>query len=116
MSTTTDATASARLRPPGRRGLATLAVGTGAVAGWLLILLAVTLLAEPHPDVLVPGPPRHTLALLHGTDIRVTDLQDHYAVLHGTRPGFVRTLYAQGAYAVLPARAPGCFGVMRKPG
>lgn len=112
MSTTTeilDATCVLRAQPWSR----TLAIGGAALAGWLAILVGVTALAEPHPDVLVPGPPRHTLALLHGTDIRVSDLRETHAVLRGTTPGFVRMLYARGALLVLPVRAPGCMPAAR---
>ncbi len=91
----------------------TLAIAAGALSAWLVILIGITLVAEPHPDVLVPGPPRHTLSLLRGTDIRVTDLQETHAILHGSSPGFVRTLYARGAVVVLPARAPGCMPFAR---
>ena len=115
MSTTTDPQ-----RPPPRRVLrhaaSLLVVGAAALAGWLTILLAVTAIAEPHPNVLVFGPPQHTLSLLRETDIRVADLQANYAVLHGRSRGFVRTLYARGALLVLPARAPGCFGFMPQRG
>ena len=102
-----------RAVPRARAWLRTLAIGGAALTGWLAILVGVTVIAEPHPDVMVLGPPRHTLSLLRGTDIRITDLQETHTVLHGTGPGFVRTLYARGALLVLPARMPGCMPFTR---
>lgn len=112
MSTTTDVCESVST-PRARPWLRTLTIGGAALVAWLAILIGITVVAEPHPDVLVLGPPRHTLSLLRGTDIRVTDLQETHAVLHGTARGFVRTLYARGALVVLPARAPGCMPFAR---
>lgn len=113
MSMTTDLIAT-HAEPPSRSWSRTLGIGGLAVFCWIAILVGVTVVAEPHPDVLVLGPPHHTLSLLRDTDIRVTDLQETHAVLHGTGRGFVRTLYARGAFLVLPARAPGCMPFPRE--
>lgn len=112
MSTITETreTAPARRARPWVR---TIVTGGGALLVWLALLAGVTVIAEPHADVMVLGPPRHTLSLLRGTDIRLTDLQETHAVLHGTGRGFVRQLYAHGALVVLPARAPGCMALRR---
>lgn len=110
MSMTTEAgtRSAATLRATWRRWGGTLVIAITALAGWLTILMAVTVIAEPNRDVLVLGPPQHTLSLLRGTDIRVSDLKETHAVLHGSTRGFVRTLYAHGAVMVLPARIHGC--------
>ena len=80
-------------------------------AGWLAILVAVTAAFEPTNDVVVFGPPRRTLALLDGTDIRITDVRPHMTKLRGTEPGFVRALYANGAMLVLPVKSASCLGL-----
>ncbi len=79
-------------------------------AGWVAVMALVTWMFEPTSDVLVLGPPKRTLALIEGTDIRIADLRSHYAILRGTERGFVRTLYARGAVLVLPAKSKSCLG------
>ena len=100
MSTTTDRTTS------------TVASVLPAVfAGWLTVLVGVTAAFEPTNDVVVLGPPSRTLALLDGTDIRITDVRPHMTKLRGTEPGFVRALYANGAMLVLPVKSASCLGL-----
>lgn len=77
-------------------------------AGWVAVMALVTVTFEPMNDVLVLGPPERTLALIEGTDIRITDLRSHYAILRGTERGFVRALYVRGAGLVLPAKSVSC--------
>lgn len=82
-----------------------------AFVGWLAVLAGVTVVLEPTSDVVVFGPPERTLALLEGSDTRLTNITPRYAILRGTEPGFVRALYANGAGLVLPARNSSCLGL-----
>ena len=100
MSTTTE---------PETRAL--FAVLPAVFAGWLTILITVTAAFEPTKVVLVFGSPERTLALLDGTDIRITDVRPHMTKLRGTEPGFVRALYANGAMLVLPVKSASCLGL-----
>ena len=100
MSTTTDRTTSTAA-----------SVLPAVFAGWLTILVGVTAAFEPTNDVVVFGPPSRTLALLDGTDIRITDVRPHMTKLRGTEPGFVRALYANGALLVLPVKSASCLGL-----
>jgi hypothetical protein len=97
MSTTTDIT-----RTAGR-----VAAALGA---WAALVVAITAVAEPTRDAVIFGDPRRALALLEGTDTRILDVGAHRTIVRGTAKGFVRELYANGAWLVLPARAGGCLG------
>lgn len=99
MSTTTE-----------RRLSSLLQTAALVAAGWVGVMAMVTVVFEPMTDVLVLGPPERTLALIEGTDIRITDLRPRYAILRGTERGFVRALYARGAGLVLPAKSVSCLG------
>ncbi len=74
------------------------------------MILAITAAAEPTRDAIVFGAPPSTLALLAGSDTRVVGIGDSYLVVRGAERGFVRALYANGAWIVLPARTGGCLG------
>lgn len=100
MSTTTDHTTRT-----------VVSVLPAVFAGWITVLVAVTAAFEPTNDVVVFGSPERTLALLDGTDIRITDVRPHMTKLRGTEPGFVRALYANGAMLVLPVKSSSCLGL-----
>lgn len=80
-------------------------------AGWIAVLVAVTAAFEPTNEVVVFGPPSRTLALLEGTDIRITDVRPFMTKLRGTERGFVRALYGNGAMLVLPVKSASCLSL-----
>ena len=78
------------------------------VALWFGGLAAAAVLAEPTRGVLVFGPHETTVrAVVAGTTV-LLDAGNGYVVAHGNRTGFVRELYAAGAWFVLPAISGGC--------
>ncbi|MEQ1647113.1 MAG: hypothetical protein ABL898_00885 [Hyphomicrobiaceae bacterium] len=81
------------------------------ICGWFAIIVGVTVVAEPTKDVVIFGNPQRTLALLDGTDLRIVNLQSSYLIVRGAEQGFVRALYANGAWLVLPARGRTCFAL-----
>jgi hypothetical protein len=93
------------LRPT--RFLAQSAIVLGT---WTIALAVITLALEPVPTAAVLGPTARTIAALRGTDTRIVDAGPGYVIVRGYSPGFVRELYARGAFLVLPARTGGCLG------
>jgi hypothetical protein len=104
MSTTTDALSVDGL-PIGRRAARFL----GAA---LLVVLLATVLAEPTRKVAVFGPTEATFRALTRGDGRLVDGGSGYIIVQGQDPGFVRHLYAGGAWLVLPVITGGCRGRM----
>jgi hypothetical protein len=75
---------------------------------WFAGLAAAAVLVEPTRGVLVFGPNETTVrAVVAGTSV-ILDAGNGYLVAHGNRTGFVRELYAAGAWFVLPATGGGC--------
>jgi hypothetical protein len=107
MSTTTDIhesdSAFALVRPAGL-----------TLAAWLALVAVITVVAEPMRDAVVFGAPEQTLALLTGSDTRIVDVQPTYLVVRGVERGFVRALYANGAWIVLPARSGSCLAIPKR--
>jgi hypothetical protein len=83
-------------------------VTAAALTGWLVVLVGVTAATEPTRDVLLLGAPAYTLSLLAGSDTRLVTVGEKFTIVRGTEPGFVRALYANGAWLVLPARGKSC--------
>jgi hypothetical protein len=79
-----------------------------ALGGWFGGLALVTATLEPSRDVVLFGAPEHTLARLTGTDLRIVTITERRLIVRGTAPGFVRALYANGAWLVLPVRGRSC--------
>ena len=89
-----------------------LRFGAMALAIWFAFL-PLAMLAEPTFDAMIVGPPDRTLAALAGSDTRIMELGDTYLVVRGSERGYVRALYANGAWLVLPARAGGCIDLSK---
>jgi hypothetical protein len=81
-----------------------------ALAAWFCLAAGIMAVAEPTRDAVVIGPPRETLAALAGSDTRIVEAGTGYLIVRGTQAGFVRALYAGGAWLVLPHRTGGCRG------
>jgi hypothetical protein len=103
---TTEADIVTRTWPLLRAGMVALCV-------WLGLIIGLTVLVEPSRDAIVFGSPMRTLALLDNSDTRILSVGPNHLVVRGVERGFVRALYANGAWVVLPARAGGCLNLAR---
>ena len=101
MSTTID-----RLRRGGRFVGASLA----ALAAWFALAAVATLALEPSRTVAVFAPQASSLAAVVHADGRLVGAGAGFMVVQGDGTGFVRRLYAGGAWLVLPALTGGCRG------
>jgi hypothetical protein len=109
MSTTTDGLSADGLSI-GRRAARFLGAALLVASLWFAGLAATTVLAEPTRRVAVFGPAETTLRALTQGDGRLVDGGNGYIIVQGQDPGFVRQLYAGGAWLVLPVIAGGCRG------
>ena len=109
MSTTTDALSVDGLSI-GRRATRFLGAALLVTSIWFVGLAAATVLAEPTRRVAVFGPAETTLRALTRSDGRLVDGGNGYIIVQGQDSGFVRHLYAGGAWLVLPVIAGGCSG------
>lgn len=75
---------------------------------WFVVLATVVVIAEPTRDVVVLGPPEISLGAVATGPSLVLDAGQTFVVVRGVRDGFVRELYAGGAWLVLPAMPGGC--------
>jgi hypothetical protein len=101
MSTTTDAC---------RRAGRFLGAAVTALAAWFALAAAATLALEPSATVAVFAPLHSAVAATVHADARLINAGSGYVVIRGEREGFVRRLYAGGAWLVLPALTSGCRG------
>lgn len=88
--------------------------GATALGVWFAMLVVLTVLVEPTRDVVVIGPAG--LAALADSDTRIGDVGRLSITVRGMERGFVRALYAGGAWLVLPSRVGGCLGLRRLAG
>jgi hypothetical protein len=88
-----------------------LSHAAAALIVWCLLIVVITALFEPAVDVVLVGPPSRMLQTLDGTDSRIVDAGRFYVRVRGTERGFVRALYANGAWLVIPASIGGCIGL-----
>jgi hypothetical protein len=114
MSTTTDAQTVDGLpvdgRSIGRRAARFLGAALLVTSLWFAGLAAATVLAEPTRRVAVFGPAETTLRALTQGEGRLVDGGTGYIIVQGQDAGFVRHLYAGGAWLVLPVITGGCRG------
>lgn len=83
-----------------------------ALAAWFSALAVVTYATEPSGEVLVWLPDARLAEALSSAPVSVLDGQrGGFLRVRGDAPGFVRTLYASGAWLVLPAGSGGCRAV-----
>jgi hypothetical protein len=81
---------------------------------WFAGLAAVVVIAEPTRDVVVLGPPETSMAAVSAGPSLLLDAGRSFVIVRGVRDGFVRELYAGGAWLVLPAMSGGCRTPSRK--
>ena len=73
---------------------------------WFGSLAALTLAIEPTRDVIVFGAAQSAMQ----APVGLLDAHDGFVRVRGSEAGFVRALYANGAWLVLPASNGGCRG------
>ena len=87
----------------------TISVALVALAGWFTTLAVVTYAAEPSREVMVWVPEARLAETLSSAPVSVLGGQrGGFLRVRGDTPGFVRILYASGAWMVLPAGSGGC--------
>jgi hypothetical protein len=77
----------------------------GAACGVLIIWMLVAgfaALAEPADTVTIFGPQAKLMQAVTGTDVQLINAGRGFMIVRGRSSGFVRALYAAGAWAVLP--------------
>jgi hypothetical protein len=85
-------------------------VGSALLVAALLFagLAAIVVIAEPTHDVVVFGPPETSMQAVAAGPSLLLDAGQTFILVRGVRAGFVRELYAGGAWLVLPAMSGGC--------
>ncbi|CAN0395671.1 unnamed protein product, partial [Phaeothamnion confervicola] len=80
-----------------------------ALLAWFGSLTAAARLFEPTAAVLVIGPGRDAaIASAVAADVDLLDTSFSFLMVSGRSPGFVKRLYASGAWLVLPLGSGGC--------
>lgn len=94
-------------------GRGALAATMVALVFCLSALIGLAWRARASEDVIVWAPQGRLAAMLSMAPVSLVDAgRAGFVVLRGDAPGFVATLYAQGAWVVLPARrGSGCVSV-----
>jgi hypothetical protein len=101
MSTTTDAISLRRW--------SFVAYGALALTIWFAGLAFAARAFEPTDAVIVIAPSkRAALAAVETADVAFLDVSDSFVMVAGRSKGFVKELYAAGAWLVLPATGGGC--------
>ena len=85
-----------------------VAAGISVVVAWFVGLAAVVLIFEPFADVTIIGPTHALASAVEQTDVKVLGSSAGFTTVVGQNAGFVRALYAGGAWLVLPALGRGC--------
>jgi hypothetical protein len=86
----------------------------GAACGVLVIWMVVAgfaALAEPADTVTIFGPEAKLTRAVAGTDVQLINAGRGFMIVRGRSSGFVRALYAAGAWAVLPGGIGACAAV-----
>lgn len=86
------------------------------LAIWFGGLALLTLLLEPTPTVMVFGSRDTIIKATVQADVALLEVDLLGIVARSQRSGFVRAIYASGAWLVLPAPQGGCLGLSGVPG
>ena len=85
------------------------------VAGWLAVIVALTLGSAPGKSMAIVGPPSKALAVIARANGRILASNDYVTIARSDDAHFVPRLYAAGALLVLDAeQAGGCSGLPPK--
>jgi hypothetical protein len=85
------------------------------VAGWFVLVVALTFASPPGKSMAIVGPPAQALAAVVKANGRVLASGNYLTIARSDDSGFVARLYAAGALLVLDAeQAGGCTGLPPK--
>lgn len=104
MSTITDIAPSKR----GPAALRFIAVASGVLCVWFAMLAAVMIAFEPETSAIAFGPEAAMFQVLAQSDVRLIANGRGFMRVRAASPGFVKQMYAGGAWLVLPGSAFGC--------
>ncbi len=105
---------STTIRPRYARAASTVARVALVLGAWSGIMLVLPFLGPPDRPVAVLGDGSRVVRIIAAAGGRIVKVQRGGVVARGVEPGFVRALYANGARAVVVARAAtGCGGAER---
>ena len=86
-----------------------LAAAAFAVAlAWFVAGAGLAYVADLSPTVIVFGPEATTMAAMSRSDSLVLEGGPGFIIVQGSGRGFVRKLYAEGAWLVMPSNLDGC--------
>ena len=106
MSTITDGRVrAASLLVRGSR-LAAAAVAVALM--WFVAVAGLAYVADLSPTVIVFGPEATTMAAMSRSDTLVLEGGPGFIIVQGSGRGFVRKLYSEGAWLVMPSNLDGC--------
>ncbi len=105
MSTITEPLNDASLLARGGR---LAAIALAVVVGWFATIAVLTYCVDLSPTVIVFGPEATTMAAMSRSDTLVLEGGPGFIVVQGNGRGFVRRLYASGAWLVMPSDLDGC--------
>jgi len=103
-STTTEAPPAGTPLRPGKL----VAIALAVLAGWFVAIGALTYFVDLSPTVIVFGPEATTMAAMSRSDTLVLEGGPGFIVVQGKGRGFVRKLYSEGAWLVMPSDLDGC--------
>ena len=80
---------------------------------WFAGLAVLAITVEPTPEVIVLAPSERATTAISAAPVAVIDSPFGFMRVRGTASGFVKDLYVNGAWLVLPATLGGCRGEVR---
>jgi hypothetical protein len=90
------------------RGGKLAAIMLAVAAGWFIAIGLLTYFVDLSPTVIVFGPEATTMAAMSRSDTLVLEGGPGFIVVQGKGRGFVRKLYSEGAWLVMPSDLDGC--------
>ena len=85
------------------------------IAGWLVVVVALTFGSAPGKSMAVIGPQSRALAAIAKANGYILTSNDYFTIARSDEAGFVARLYSEGALLVLDAeQAGGCSGLPQK--
>lgn len=82
-----------------------------ALAAWAVLSIAAAL-SGAFSTVTVFGPQPGLVSAVGASDVRIMQMENHFAVLSGDGRAFVFNLYRAGAWLVLPGDVSGCLSLL----
>src|ERR1700694_1155284 len=90
------------------RGSRVAAASCAVALAWFVAVAGLAYVADLSPTVIVFGPEAATMAAMSRSDTLVLEGGPGFIIVQGSGRGFVRKLYAEGAWLVMPSNLDGC--------